>query len=98
MESHGAKQLIRLPSSFSWLPGGCHGYWLIKKEMEMGVQGRHQFHQVAFASPTTHIMTDCKEKTLRGHFIREVISIHLHEVTEEPVHSTVTGPQFERFV
>ena len=63
----------------------------------MGVQGRHQFHQVAFASPTTHLMTDCKEKTLRGRFIREVISIHLQRVTEEPVHSTVTGLQFERF-
>ena len=55
----------------------------------MGVQGRHQFHQVAFASPTTHLMTDCKEKTLRGRFIREVISIHLHRVTEEPVHRQI---------
>lgn len=48
---------FRLLPSFSGLPGGGHGYWLTKKEMEMGVQGRHQFHEVAFASPTTHLMT-----------------------------------------
>lgn len=47
----------RLLPSFSGLPGGGHGYWLTKKEMEMGVQGGHRFHEVAFASPTTNLIT-----------------------------------------
>ena len=40
---------------------------------------------------------DCKEKSLHMHF-REVISVHLHKVTVEPMPSMVSGPQFERFV
>ena len=31
----------------------------------MGVQGRRQFHEVAFASPTTHLMT-VKRKLFAG--------------------------------
>lgn len=48
--------------------------------------------------PSFLLTAQGKEKTLYGHFIREVISIYLYKATEEPMHSMVMYLQFESFI
>lgn len=64
----------------------------------MGISGRTSVFREELLSPSSLLTAQGREKTLHGHFIREVISTHLHKATEEQVHSTVTCPQFESFI
>ena len=48
--------------------------------------------------PSFPLTAQGKKKTLHGHFIREVILIHLYKATEEQMHNMVTCLQFKSFI
>lgn len=87
-ESHGAKQLMQAALALLGSLEVVMATDLLRRRWRWGSR-EGVTSRSCFCLPhnSSH---DCKEKTLHGHFIREVISIH--RTQEGPMHSMVISP------